>query len=191
MGKIIFITGGARSGKSYFAEKLLKNKDKVLYIASAIAFDSEMKNRIEIHKKRRNENWETLEGYKNLKKLISEKISGKEYILFDCITVMLSNLMTVDNNFDWDSVNQKTVNEIESVMNKEVNELLEKANEFEGETIIVSNELGMGIVPNSPLGRYYRDIAGRVNQNIARMADEVYLLVSGIPLKIKGDKKYD
>ena len=99
---------------------------------------------------------------------------------------MVSNLLILENTIDWDSVEMDTVNDIEKIVQAEVNKLLEFARGFGGETIIVTNELGMGVVPPSPLGRYYRDIAGRVNQIVAEAADAVCFVVSGIPLKIKG-----
>jgi adenosylcobinamide kinase / adenosylcobinamide-phosphate guanylyltransferase len=186
MGKITFITGGARSGKSTFAEKLLKNQDSVIYLATCEASDDEMKDRIAKHKSMRNPAWLTIEAYKDLDIALNKLIKDKKYILIDCVTIMVSNLMILGNNIDWDTVNIETVNNIEKNIHKEINKLLDIAHSFSGETIIVSNELGMGVVPPAPLGRHYRDIAGRVNQIIADAADSVYFIVSGIPIKIKG-----
>jgi adenosylcobinamide kinase/adenosylcobinamide-phosphate guanylyltransferase len=185
MGKITFITGGARSGKSSFAESLLRGKDDVLYIATALPFDGEMEERIKIHKKERNSNWKTVEVYRNLERVIRDEASGRGHILLDCLTIMVSNLMVI-NNINWEKADNKTVSETEKMIEAEVKMLMEGANNFGGESLIVSNEIGMGVVPPTPLGRHFRDMAGRANQYVASMADEVYLLVSGIPLKVKG-----
>jgi adenosylcobinamide kinase / adenosylcobinamide-phosphate guanylyltransferase len=186
MGKITFITGGARSGKSAFAEKLLRNEDCVIYLATCEASDDEMKNRIAKHKSSRNPAWNTIEAYKDLDIVLEKTIKNKKYILVDCLTIMISNLMILGNKIDWDTVDVATVDNIEKSVVTEINKLLKLVRSFAGETIIVSNELGMGIVPPAPLGRYYRDIAGRINQIVADAADSVYFVVSGIPLKIKG-----
>jgi adenosylcobinamide kinase/adenosylcobinamide-phosphate guanylyltransferase len=186
LGKITFITGGARSGKSRFAEELLKNQDSVVYLATSEAFDEEMKDRIAKHKSMRNPAWSTVEAYKDLDVVLEKAIQNKKSILIDCLTIMVSNLLVLGNTIDWDTVGITTVNNIEKGVQTEINKLLGFARGFDGETIIVSNELGMGVVPPAPLGRYYRDIAGRVNQIVADAADSVYFVVSGIPLKIKG-----
>jgi len=185
MGRIIFVTGGARSGKSSFAEGFLKNEDKVAYVATGIAFDDEMKERVAVHRERRNRNWETIEAYRCL----DEKLGDRDInaVIVDCITIMVSNIMLLGReDADWDNVQGTVVGCIEKDATAEIGKLLIFARNFGGLTIIVSNELGMGIVPPTPLGRYYRDIAGRINQMIAREADEVYFMVSGIAVKIKG-----
>lgn len=187
MGKITFITGGARSGKSTYGESLLAGKDSVLYIATGIPFDEEMKERIGRHKNRRNKNWKTAEAYKSLDKIITQNTHNREYILLDCITLMINNLMLLDNSkIDWNNINTDNIQKIENEIQKEIDLLIKAVQLFNGHTIIVSNELGMGLVPADPLSRYYRDIAGRANQAIAAAADEVFLVVSGISVKIKG-----
>lgn len=185
MGKIILLTGGARSGKSAFAEKLLKNKNDVLYIATGIPFDSEMKDRIAKHRERRNKKWITAEAYKGLDDIINKNKNSIKYILLDCVTLMINNLMLVDNNIDWNASGPEEIDKFENSIMNEIDRLLSAARDFKGSAIIVTNELGMGIVPAEPLGRHYRDIAGRANQVIADAADRVFLLVSGIPVKIK------
>ena len=185
MGKITLIIGGARSGKSSFAEGLLKDKNNVIYIATASALDDEMKDRIARHKETRNKSWITIEAYKGLHKMLQDKLLDMDYILIDCITIMVSNLM-LENKIDWDSVNIDTVNSIEENILEEINNFLDTAQNFSGKIIIVTNEVGMGIVPTTPMARYYRDIAGRINQMIAKISDEVYLVISGISMKIKG-----
>jgi len=191
MGKIIFITGGARSGKSKFAETLLQNSSDVIYIATAVPLDDEMKRRIEIHKQRRNKNWITVEAYNNLPDKLDAVIRNKKDITFnnivlDCITNMINNLMIIDRDVKWDDIDYATVENIEKEITDKIMDFLIYIENFKGSIIIVSNEVGMGIVPDTPLCRSFRDIAGRVNQIIAEKADEVYLLSSGIPMKIKG-----
>lgn len=186
MGKITFITGGARSGKSSFAESLLREKDDVLYIATALPFDNEMEERIKTHRKERNRKWKTVEAYQDLERVIGNEASDCGYLLLDCLTIMVSNLMVI-NNINWERADAETAGKKEKMIESEVKMLIEGALNFPGESIIVSNEIGMGIVPPTTLGRYFRDIAGRANQFVASIANEVYLLFSGIPLKIKGD----
>jgi adenosylcobinamide kinase/adenosylcobinamide-phosphate guanylyltransferase len=186
MGKITFITGGARSGKSRFAEELLNNEDSVVYVATGIAFDDEMKDRIVKHKSARNAGWKTVEDYKNIDVALKDILKDRKYILIDCLTLMVSNLMILDNEIDWDKADIGTIDNLEKEIQAEFGKVLKIAEDFSGETIIVSNELGMGVVPPTPLGRYYRDIAGRINQIAADAASDVYFLVSGIPVKIKG-----
>ena len=186
MGVIRFITGGARSGKSRFAEGFLKYEEKVIYIATGIAFDDEMRDRIAKHKESRNKNWITIEAYKGFKNILQDKLAERDFILLDCVTLMVSNLMLLEKNIDWEKSSPDEVNLIEKSIQNEIYEFMDIAKDFSGETVIVSNELGMGIVPPTPVGRYYRDIAGRINQIIADISDEVYFIVSGIPVKIKG-----
>ncbi len=185
MGKIILVTGGARSGKSAYAESLLANHDNVLYIATAIPFDEEMKDRIRKHRSMRNPKWETVDAYKDLDKVIAQNSGDRDAIFFDCITMMVNNLMLVDRDLDWDNISTEEANEVEDAIMEEAQKFIEGMKKFEGETVVVTNELGMGIVPLNPIIRYYRDITGRVNQSIAHEADEVIFVVSGIPMKIK------
>ena len=186
MGKIIFITGGARSGKSMFAESLLSGKNDVLYVATAIESDEEMKERIARHKSRRNPSWETIEVYRDFSRVMKDTLTDKGYILLDCVTIMVSSLMVMDSGIDWDSARLDDVDAVEEKIANEVSGFIAIAREFRGETIIVSNELGMGLVPPNALGRHFRDLAGRVNRMIAAEAEDVYIMVSGIPVKIKG-----
>ena len=112
MGKIILVTGGSRSGKSTFAEKLLEDKDDVLYIATAIVTDKEMEKRIENHKKRRNVKWGTYEGYKELDKVFKE--DQHKYIMLECIGTMVTNLM-FDKNYNFDTMSQQEISELNKV----------------------------------------------------------------------------
>ncbi len=184
MGKIIYITGGARSGKSSFGESYAKNlnRDKI-YIATSKVWDKEMKKRIEMHKIQRGDNWITIEAYKNFDKIF-EDIKENQVILLDCITNMVSNII-LEKDIDWNNCHLSQIDKVEVEVNKEINKLIKKGREYNGHLILVSNELGMGLVPPYPLGRYFRDIAGRVNQKLGKIADEAYLIVSGLELRLK------
>lgn len=185
MGKIIYITGGAKSGKSKFAEKMVEEiGEKINYIATLTCFDDEMKEKVKIHKDRRNEKYKTIEAYKNFD-IIFENIDEKETILLDCLTNMVSNLI-FEENIDFDKNLKINKEKLDIKIKKEVENLIKVLKKHKGISVIVSNELGMGIVPVYPLGRYFRDIAGEINQYVAEKSDEVYLTVSGIPMKIKG-----
>jgi len=184
MGKIIYITGGARSGKSTLAENIaLNNYQTRTYLATAIPYDDEMKDRIDKHLVQRGENWETVEGYKNIDELLKGK-KESDVVLLDCLTNMVSNLL-LDNHVDWDMVTPLEVNEMEAKIILEIDNLLKCISLHRGDFIIVSNELGMGLVPPYPLGRYFRDISGRINQRIAEKSHEAYMVVSGLKVRLK------
>jgi adenosylcobinamide kinase/adenosylcobinamide-phosphate guanylyltransferase len=182
MGKIILVTGGSRSGKSSFAEELLKEQGEVLYIATAIVTDEEMNSRIEKHRERRNSNWCTFEGYKNLDNA-ARGFQGKD-ILLDCVTVMITNLMFEEER-DFDNMSQEEIDKIEKYIESQFNILVEAVKNQNKNIVMVTNEVGLGLVPEYKLGRIFRDIAGRINQNLGKISDEVYLVTCGIPLKIK------
>jgi len=186
--KIIFITGGARSGKSTYA---LSNATKIsgnkAYIATAEALDEEMRERIEKHKKQRGKDWDTYEEPLRIAEIIKE-IEGKyTAIVIDCLTLWLSNIMIRTQNTGY------RIQTIEM----EIEGFLDSLSRFKKSPVcglgsgfcslyIVSNEVGMGIVPENDMARRFRDIAGFLNQRVAEIAHEVYLLISGIPLKVKG-----
>ena len=194
---LIFVTGGAKSGKSKFSEELIlklnNGKQENVYLATSLVFDEEMKEKIRLHKERRQNNWITVETYKNFENNLNKyfpKVENeiKNNMLVDCLTNMITNIIFEEKDVDWDNFDKKSYVQIVEKLNKNVensvNELLNVANQFEN-IVIVSNELGMGLVPNYPLGRYFREIAGKMNQVVADRADEVYFVVSGIPMKIK------
>lgn len=185
MTKLTLITGGARSGKSTFAEKIAAGiSEKVLYIATAVAFDLEMEDRIATHKKSRPQTWDTYEGYKDLDKVIAEA-KCYDVILLDCVTVMLTNLLWEYPGMDFEVPSQEVLAKAEEYIRHEFDKLLKAAQGYEGTLIMVTNELGSGLVPEAPIARSFRDIAGRVNQQIATHCQEVYLAVCGIPIQIK------
>ncbi len=174
MGKIIFVLGGARSGKSAFALKTAKNSGaRAAFIATSEPRDEEMRKRIEMHRKSRPAAWKTFETAEEVSPVL-RKIKGQfGVIIVDCATLLVSNLLL--NGFS------------ETQICGEFKKISRIAKQAAGAVIIISNEVGLGIVPYNALAREFRDIAGRVNQIIAREADEVFFIAAGIPLKVKGD----
>lgn len=184
MGKMILITGGARSGKSGYAEDWATQLDTpILYIATAIPFDEEMKIRIRKHQQSRPAHWETYEGFKELGKVIEKK--GKNFggVLLDCVTILVSNLL-----FDFckdASIEEVDFEKMERLVLEEIKSLVSGSKNTNATVILVTNELGSGVVPENRLARAFRDMAGRINQYLGSEADEVYLCVCGIPMKVK------
>jgi adenosylcobinamide kinase/adenosylcobinamide-phosphate guanylyltransferase len=175
--KITFIIGGARSGKSSFALKKASEIEGLkAYIATAEALDGEMKERIDKHRAERGSEWDTYEEPLKLPDILLEIKNKYSVAVLDCLTIWLSNILLRSQT---EGPEQQTINE--SLRN------------FTGslkdpvglQLFIVSNEVGMGIVPENRLARQFRDLAGKLNQEIAKIADEVYLVIAGIPIKIK------
>lgn len=190
---IIYVTGGAKSGKSKFAEDLLLSlndgKQKNVYLATSVVFDEEMQKKVELHKARRKDNWITVESYKNFSQSLEEvmnenKKNKKNNMLVDCLTNMISNIIFENEEIDWEKPEKNQLEKCDENVEKEVQNLCEIFKNFEN-VVIASNEVGMGLVPAYPLGRYFREIAGKMNQFVAEKADEAYFVVSGIPMKIK------
>ena len=182
MSKITLVTGGSRSGKSSFAENLLKNTDDVLYIATAIVTDEEMGNRIKKHIDSRNPKWTTYEGFFDLDKAV-EKYDINN-IMLDCVTIMTTNLM-FQQEIDFDNISMEKVDDLLNDIKIQFEKLILKARETNKNLVMVTNEVGLGLVPDNKLSRIFRDIAGYVNQYIASLSDEVYLVSCGLPLKLK------
>lgn len=177
MSKIIFITGGARSGKSAFAEKLaLGFPAPLCYLATAQALDAEMDDRISKHRQRRGDVWSTLEEPLLLSETLSALGNKCNAVLVDCVTLWLTNML-----FKYEDSGDR----IEDLVLGEVRQLAGLLPSLSTPVILVSNELGMGIVPENKLGRIFRDIAGQANQLIAAAADEAWLVASGIPIRLK------
>lgn len=173
--KLILVTGGCRSGKSQFALDYANcHFRKKLYLATCEAFDEEMAERIEDHKRKRGLDWQTIEEPVRIAEAVREHHNDTEVFLLDCITLWLSNLL----------MKQKSDQE---VMN-EVGGLIDTVKQSPSSFIMVSNEVGMGIVPVESLGRRFRDLAGMANQKIAEAAQTVVFMVSGMPLFLKGEK---
>lgn len=182
MGKIVLVTGGSRSGKSTYAENIYKDRDDILYIATAIVTDEEMKERISRHIESRNQSWKTYEGFKNLNKAI-ENFTGYG-VLLDCVTIMITNLL-FEKERDYDNFTKEDMDEILGEIKEQFNKLISEAKNRNLNLVMVTNEVGYGIVPEYKISRIYRDIAGFVNQYIASLSDEVYLVACGLPLKLK------
>ncbi len=165
---LTFLLGGARSGKSAHAERLATNHPAPwTYIATAQAFDDEMSDRIALHRSRRGEGWQTIDAPLDLAGALKALPDGQP-VLVDCLTLWLSNHLLADHDLDALSV------ELEEVLATP-----------RGPWFVVSNEVGLGIVPDNALSRKFRDAAGRLNQRIAARADTVLFMVAGLPLKVK------
>lgn len=183
-GKLILVLGGSRSGKSEFAEKIAERTGKrMTYIATAAVRDEEMAERVKLHQKRRPNSWVTVEEEKDVLGALS--LGGKgDVFLLDCATVWLTNLLLEQQPTETDAALDKK----EARILGQVAGLVETV-ESGLDLIVVSNEVGLGIVPEHPLGRIFRDLAGKANQVLASKADSVYLVVAGIPLVIKGERQ--
>jgi adenosylcobinamide kinase / adenosylcobinamide-phosphate guanylyltransferase len=180
MGQITLILGGARSGKSSYAQKLAEESGKpVTFIATAQAFDEEMSARIQKHKSERPVDWQTLEAPLDIASQIKEIQS--ETVILDCITLLVSNLLM---KFVKDDIADEML--FIQAVQKETEELLTVIRTSNQSWMIVSNEVGLGLVPPYQMGRVYRDGLGWANQCLAREADEVILMVAGIPMVVKG-----
>jgi adenosylcobinamide kinase/adenosylcobinamide-phosphate guanylyltransferase len=171
--KMILITGGCRSGKSRFAlDYANQHFSKKIYLATCEALDQEMAQRIEHHKKMRGPEWHTIEEPIEISDQIKLHGDEVEVILLDCITLWLSNLL----------MRRKDDPEIM----EEISRFIDTIKEKQTSLILVSNEVGLGIVPEDPLGRRFRDLSGMANQKIAEAVNKVILMVSGIPILLKG-----
>lgn len=193
LSKIILVLGGARSGKSTFAEKLAKELggENVTYMATAQALDEEMEERIAHHKSQRPVDWETLEEPTDIYQAI-QGIDNRQTVLIDCLTLYISNLLLEENSEGDLSLQQKKKLEEDIIEN--INQVLKYVKRKDIDLIIVSNEVGQGLVPSYEMGRLFRDISGRANQYISNKSDKVYFTVAGVPLdlnelsKVSGDK---
>lgn len=179
MGRIILVTGGARSGKSSFAEKLtLKIGDgRAAYIATAQIFDSEMNFRVKLHQSRRGDNWTTFEAPFAAEEKILAASKNFGAILFDCVTLYISNFICAADLND----EKNLYDNLRGLIQK----LIDAAKNSNATTIFVTNEVGGGIVPENKLARRFRDLAGLANQMLAAQADKVFLTVAGIAVDVK------
>ena len=169
-GKITFVLGGARSGKSSYAERLVETSGlQPVYLATGRAFDREMEDRIEVHRGRRGPQWTTVEEPLDLVGVLTDEVRRDRFVLVDCLTLWLTNLMMAERDIE---------NEIQS--------LVDGLAQLTGPIVFVSNEVGLGIVPENGLARAFRDHAGFLHQAVAAAADEVYFMAAGLPLKMKG-----
>jgi adenosylcobinamide kinase/adenosylcobinamide-phosphate guanylyltransferase len=171
--RIVLFTGGARSGKSTCAERYAALEGKpVVYLATAEAGDDEMRERISLHRQRRPGEWRTLEVPRHIGPTL-RSIEPGTVVLLDCLTLLVSNVLLAHEAAP------------EQALEGEMSDLLAATHERELILIVVTNEVGMGLVPEYPLGRRYRDLLGRAAQRIAAAADEVYLVVAGIVVDLR------
>lgn len=170
IGRHLLVIGGARSGKSRFAQQRAEATGlRRIFLATAQAFDMEMRERIDRHRADRGNDWETVECPLDLAEAIAEHAAADAVLLVDCLTLWTSNLILSDS----DCFGATTI-------------LLDALEQAPGPVILVTNEVGLGIVPDNALARRFRDEAGIVNQRIAAAVPEVQLLTAGIPLRLKG-----
>lgn len=173
MGQIIFITGGTRSGKSGYAQSRAEvYPGELLYIATAEARDSEMEARVAQHKQERGERWRTLEEPLALAERTPQAAEGCSALMLDCLTLWLSNLL------------EKHTDDDVAIM-VAAEHLIKSLQGLSADVFVVSNELGSGVVPENALTRRFRDLHGLLNQKFAQAADEAWLVVAGLPMKLK------
>ncbi len=192
--RLILILGGARSGKSAFAERLAAHSGRaVAFIATATAGDDEMRKRIARHRASRPMEWHTIEEPLDLAVAVRQAYKLADVVLLDCMTLWLGNMLFQEQGqYENDDMGKeelsRTSNLFDERSSQQIEALLTVVQSVEtGKTlIVVSNEVGLGIVPAYPLGRVYRDTLGYVNQRVAQIADRVYLMVAGMAVDIKG-----
>lgn len=170
LNRITLVLGGARSGKSRFAEGLAPETGNKTYIATAEAFDDEMRERIAQHRAQRGGNWSTIEAPIDLADVL--RGASGEFVLIDCVTIWISNLMHAGRDV------QAAVAELTAVLG-----------DIGSRVVLVSNEVGLSIVPDNPLARRFRDEQGFANQQLAGVADEVFFIAAGLPLTLKTPAK--
>lgn len=167
---VTLVLGGARSGKSAFAEKMVEAAAAArLYLATGQAWDDEMRSRIATHQDRRGSGWETVEAPVELTEALARNTRADRPVLVDCLTLWVTNLMLGDH--DIGAAFEGLANTLPGL---------------KGPVVFVSNEVGLGIVPDNAMARAFRDHAGRLHQTIAGLADEVYFVAAGLPMKMKG-----
>ena len=184
--QIILCSGGARSGKSEFAERLaLATEGRKAYVATGQAFDEEMVDRIKKHQERRGKIWNNFEVPLHLADEWENISQSADVILIDCLTMFTTNHMMAYGSIR----GQEDANRLEQTILSELDILLDSIQSCENKTVIfVTNEIGLGIVPDNKLARYFRDIAGRVNRAVASVADKLYLTISGVTIELKSQE---
>lgn len=194
MAEIILVTGGARSGKSSFTEQQIWDRDKVCYLATGVIKreDEEWQERVRLHQERRPSSWATHEGYAGLGTWLLQQTY--ETYLLDCATMLTTNVLfdTIAEQFpekilleDDNFLTKKEEAVVSQKIEEEWENLLAAIRQIKGQVYIVTNEIGLGIVPETRLGRYFRDELGRVNQRLAKEAGQVYLVICGLAQRLK------
>lgn len=173
MGGHVLILGGARSGKTGFAERLaMRAGDRPLYLATALALDAEMRERVKLHQEQRHNSFATIEEPLELARTLKQGAETHDVILVDCLTLWITNLLGAERNVA-DAV-EGLITALRATTGCRV--------------ILVSNEVGLGIVPDNPLARMFRDLSGAAHQRLAEICDEVHFVVAGLPMTLKGPR---
>jgi adenosylcobinamide kinase/adenosylcobinamide-phosphate guanylyltransferase len=176
--QLILILGGARSGKSAYAEKLATQMgQRVLYVATAEAGDEEMAERITVHRSIRPDTWQTLEAPRQVGDALLAIDHRPDVVLLDCLTLLVSNIVL--------AMESEPQVAIEATVQAELETIVAAQAQLKVPLIVVSNEVGLSLVPEYPLGRLYRDVLGRANQHLATLADRVLFMVAGLPMTVK------
>lgn len=179
MGRIILIVGGARSGKSQFAERICQQSGKKIgYIATSEIWDEEMQRRVDMHKERRPASWKVWESPEGSEEILRQAREESEIILFDCLTLYLTYWMLHPSA-------PLDIGERETFVLKKAEEMIESFISWEGTVLFISNEVGTGIVPENALSREFRDLSGKLNACVAQKAEEVYWVSCGLATPIK------
>lgn len=180
MGRLILVLGGARSGKSAYAQRLARELggDAVLVVATAAAGDEEMAQRIARHQQSRPPRWRTLERPRHIGAALHAELCEATVVLIDCLTLLVSNVMLTPDA-------TATAEVAATAVQAEITALLQVCRRNTATFIVVSNEVGSGLVPDTPLGRLYRDLLGQANQTLAAQAQAVYLMVAGLAVDVK------
>ncbi|HSH05026.1 MAG TPA: bifunctional adenosylcobinamide kinase/adenosylcobinamide-phosphate guanylyltransferase [Anaerolineae bacterium] len=182
MGQLTLILGGARSGKSTYAEQLAAHiSPHVTYIATATASDTEMQTRIQNHRAQRPAHWPTLEIPRQISHHWATHQPETDVVLLDCITLLVSNILLATTP-DPDQLDETAAHH---AVTDEINNLLTTITNSSAHWLLVSNEVGLGLVPPYPLGRLYRDTLGRANQQLATHAQTVYFMIAGLPMRLQ------
>lgn len=179
---LILVTGGARSGKSSYAQQIAESLEKgVLFVATAEALDDEMRLRVQRHRETRPQEWLTREEPLYPSRALHDLPEGISVVILDCLTLLVTNQMLREPDASYERLEKDLIHELER--------FLEGTRVLNLTTLVVTNEVGMGIVPDNPLARNFRDLAGRANQMVANRSDQVFLMVAGIPLQLKSSRE--